>query len=198
MPEPSDQTAFHSLEGQVLVAESELGDPNFTETVVLIINHDEEGAFGLVINRKSDISLGDAAPNYRESALAGIPLYIGGPVEQEYLFTIHSGLPEDFRSPHARQVCPGVVFEPSFAHVERFLIDEARQSPPELRLFAGYSGWGPGQLEGEMEAHAWITIPAEAALVFNPHPAQGWKAALRKKGGVYWVVAETGYKPSLN
>jgi putative transcriptional regulator len=187
-----------SLAGHFLVAETDLGDPNFTETVVLIISHDAEGAFGLVVNRKSGITLGEASPEYRASALAGIPLYIGGPVDQEYLFSIHTGLPAGFGSEHAREVVKGVVFEPNFGELERFIMDQAQLSPPDLRLFAGYSGWGPGQLEGELASQSWITIPAEASLVFDPHPAQGWKAALRKKGGVYWVAAETGYKPSLN
>lgn len=190
--------AFTSLAGYFLVAETDLGDPNFTETVVLIISHDAQGAFGLVVNRKSEVTLGEAAPDYRQSALAGIPLYVGGPVEQEYLFTIHSGLPAGYGSEFAREVVKGVVFEPNFGELERFLLHEAQQSAPQLRLFAGYSGWGPGQLEAEMTQQSWVILPASADLVFDPHPSQGWKAALRKKGGVYWVAAETGYKPSLN
>jgi putative transcriptional regulator len=189
---------FTALTGCFLIAETDLGDPNFVETVVLIISHDSEGAFGLVVNRKSDVSLGDAAPKYHDSALAGLPLYIGGPVEQEYLFTIHSGLPSGFGSNFAHEVVKGVIFEPNFAELERFILNETDKSPPQLRLFAGYSGWGPGQLEGEMSAGSWVTIPAEAEMVFSSNPAAGWKAALRKKGGVYWVAAETGYKPSLN
>jgi putative transcriptional regulator len=198
MSDPANPATFHSLAGHFLVAETDLGDPNFVETVVLMISHDSNGAFGLVVNRKSEVTLGEAAADYRQSALAGIPLFIGGPVEQEYLFTIHSGLPAGYGSEFAREVVTGVVFEPNFAELERFILKEAQQSPPRLRLFAGYSGWGPGQLEEEMAHQSWVTIPAEAELVFDPHPAQGWKAALRKKGGVYWVAAETGYKPSLN
>lgn len=186
------------LPGHFLIAESELGDPNFVETVVLMISHDAEGAFGLVVNRKSALTLGEAAPGYRESALAGLPMYVGGPVEQEYLFTLHSGLPERQGGEFQKPVVPGVVFDPDFQSLEKTVVENPGRKPPEIRLFAGYSGWGAGQLEGELSEGAWVIMPATADLVFNPNPKEGWREALRRKGGVYWALAETGYKPSMN
>ena len=187
-----------SMSGHFLVAESELGDPNFVETVVLIVSHDSDGAFGLVVNRKSALTLGEAAPKYHGSALAGIPMYVGGPVEQEYLFTLHSGLPPGEGGEYEKQILPGVIFEPDFQSMEQSIVGRPERKPPEIRLFAGYSGWGGGQLEAELAEGAWIVMPATADLVFNPNPREGWKQALRKKGGIYWALAETGYKPSLN
>ena len=187
-----------SLEGKFLIAEYELGDPNFVETVVLIISHDENGAFGLVVNRKSQLGLGAASPAYRDSPFAGIPLYLGGPVEQEYLFTLHSGLPPGYGSPHARSVVPGVIFEPDFSQVERFILNQPQTLPPTIRLFAGYSGWAPGQLERELTEKTWVVLPAVPELVFSDNPDTGWREALHRKGGIYHVVAVTGSKPSLN
>jgi len=187
-----------SLEGNFLIAESELGDPNFVETVILIVSHDENGAFGLVVNRKSQLSLGTASPPYKDSPFAGIPLYLGGPVEQEYLFTLHTGLPAGFGGQHSREVIPGIIFEPDFTQVERFILEQPQTLPPALRLFAGYSGWAPGQLERELAEKTWAVLPAIADLVFSDNPKGGWRDALHRKGGIYHVVAVTGSKPSLN
>ncbi len=187
-----------NLTGHFLVAEAELGDPNFSETVVLIISHDDEGAFGLVVNRRSDISLGQAAEPYTNSPFAGLPLFVGGPVEQEFLFCLHSGLPDGNDSPYVIKLTSNLVFEPQFVALETHILANPKLKPPEIRLFAGYSGWTAGQLESELEEGAWMTMPASSDLVFNPHPQGGWKQALKRKGGVYWLVAETGYKPSLN
>lgn len=192
-------TEQKSLAGTFLIADYELGDPNFVETVVLLVSHDQNGAFGLVVNRRSQLSLGAAAPSYRESPFAAMPLYLGGPVEQEYLFTIHSGFgAADAGSPHARLVAPGIHFEPDFGYVERAILDRPQQLPPKIRLFSGYSGWGPGQLEGELAEKSWALLPAVPELVFSDRPDHGWRDALKRKGGIYNVVAVTGSKPSLN
>lgn len=196
--EPGPSAPKPSLEGKFLIAETDLGDPNFVRTVVLMISHTEEGAFGLVVNRRSEFTLGEAAEMYRESPFAGIPLYVGGPVEQEYLFCLHSGLPAGQLGPHARQVCPGVFFEPQFPLLEQYILSSETVKPPVIRLFAGYSGWGPGQLEQELASQAWAVLPGSPDLVFHPNPEEGWREALKRKGGVYWAAATTGYKPSMN
>ncbi len=191
-----------SLEGYFLVSETELVDPNFHRTVVLLVNHNEEGAFGLVVNRPADISLGDIVEEFEDQPLGELAAFVGGPVEQHYLFTLHTGLPENAESQYALRPAEGIVFEPVFHAMEGYLrtewpeLDEADR--PSINFYLGYAGWGPGQLESELEEKAWLVLPATPEIVFHPDPAEGWNAALTRKGGLYHVVAQTGFKPSMN
>jgi putative transcriptional regulator len=192
-----------SLTGYFLISEAEMMDPNFFRTVVLIIRHDETGAFGLVVNRKSKLSLGDVLPEYDDSRGANLPLYVGGPVQQEFLFVVHSPYGDHLPSEAAVQPVDGVVFEPAFEHV-RDLFEEERwqripaEQRPNVLLFLGYSGWAPGQLENELAEGAWILHQARPRIVFHPNPEEGWKDALRDKGGLYRIFADTDQKPSTN
>lgn len=198
----SDSDYPQDLTGHFLISETELRDPNFFQTVVLIVTHNEDGAFGLVVNRPSEANLGDLLDEFEEAPGAEIPVYVGGPVQQEYLFVLHSGLPDDEASEVASTPVPGVIFEPSFDIVGAYLQAKWEKVPaddrPKIHLFAGYAGWGPGQLEEELALGSWVTHPASADIVFTANPEKGWRQALREKGSIYWVVAETGYKPSMN
>ena len=191
-----------TLEGYFLVSETELVDPNFHRTVVLLVNHNEEGAFGLVVNRPADITLGDIIAEFESEPLGELETFIGGPVEQHYLFTLHSGLPETAVSQYALHPAEGIVFEPVFHAMEDYLrseyssLDDARK--PHVNFYLGYAGWGPGQLESELQQNAWLVIPATPEIVFHPDPAEGWNAALTRKGGLYQIIAQTGFKPSIN
>lgn len=192
-----------NLAGHFLIAETELQDPNFFRTVVLMLHHNEEGAFGLVVNRESEVTVAEVIEGMESSALAALTVFVGGPVQQNYVFVLHSGVADRYSSEHLESPCQGVFFEPSFQHVadyagsEDYLALETEQRP-RIRVFAGYSGWGPGQLERELEEDAWLVHPARAELVFDLDSAEGWKKALSQKGGFYRIVAETGYKPSMN
>lgn len=191
-----------SLDGYFLISETELMDPNFNRTVVLIINHNEEGAFGLVLNRPADASLSDFVEELSDCDAGDATLFIGGPVEQHYLFTLHSGLPERATSKYSSSPTDGIVFEPVFGSIEEYLQNDWPGSPkqqrPSFNFYLGYAGWGPGQLEYEIEQDAWLVIPADSRIVFNDDPTEGWNAALTKKGGLYSIIARTGSKPSLN
>lgn len=191
-----------SLDGYFLISETELTDPNFHRTVVLIVNHNEEGAFGLVLNRPAEASLGEIVEELSESDAGKATLFIGGPVEQHYLFTLHSGLPEHATSKFSSSPTDGIVFEPVFGSIEEYLQNEWPGEPdqdrPSFNFYLGYAGWGPGQLEYEIDEDAWLVIPADSQLVFNDDPSEGWNAALTKKGGLYRIIAQTGFKPSLN
>lgn len=178
-------------------------DPNFFRTVVLVLHHNEEGAFGLVVNRESEVRVGEVIEGVENSAIADLPVYVGGPVQQNYVFVLHSGVPDRYNSDHAERPCEGVVFEPSFQHVMDYMNSEdyltlREEQRPAVRVFAGYSGWGSGQLEGEVREEAWLIHPARGEVVFDVDSAEGWKKALSQKGGFYRIVAETGYKPSMN
>ncbi len=190
------------LSGFFLISDVNLSDPNFRRTVVLLISHDTDGAFGLVVNRRLGATLADAIPDFARTDAGKIPLYEGGPVQQRYLFAIHSGLPDDVRSEHAVDPIEHVTFEPAFQVLGEYLKTswsqlDPRERPP-VHLYAGYSGWAGGQLENELEHGAWIVRPAAAKHVFSAAPEEGWREALGELGGIHKIVAETGYKPSMN
>ncbi|MFP4549549.1 MAG: YqgE/AlgH family protein [Spirochaetales bacterium] len=190
------------LDGYFLVSETELVDPNFLRTVVLIVSHSEEGAFGLVVNRPSDVSLGEIIADYENDPLGGATAFVGGPVEQHYLFTLHSGIPREAQSEYALTPTGGIVFEPAFGSIGEYLRKTWIHLPPGQRptfnFYLGYAGWSPGQLEREIAQGAWLVIPADPGIVFHTNPEEGWQAALRQKGGLYEIIAQTGFKPSLN
>lgn len=203
MAQEPEHRSPDNLAGHFLIAETDLQDPNFFRTVVLIIQHNEEGAFGLVVNRASEVTVGDVIEEASPSPIAALPVYVGGPVQQNYVFVLHNGVPERYRSDYSDEVSNGVIFEPSFQHILDYANSEDYREPPEgstptIRVFAGYSGWGPGQLESELEQDAWFIHPAQGDVVFEEDAQDGWKAALSKKGSFYRIVAETGYNPSMN
>ncbi|MFO7781585.1 MAG: YqgE/AlgH family protein [Spirochaetia bacterium] len=192
-----------SLTGYFLISEAEMMDPNFFRTVVLIINHDENGAFGLVVNRKSSLTLGDVLPEFDDPRGAILPLYVGGPVQQEFLFVVHSPYTDHEPSEASIEPVEGVIFEPAFEEVQELFHAEGWNAlpaavRPKVLLFLGYSGWAPGQLETELEDGAWILHKARPHIVFHPNPEEGWKDALRDKGGLYRIFADTDQKPSTN
>lgn len=194
---------FLSLKGYFLIAESTMLDPNFKHTVVLMIEHNEEGAFGLIVNRKSNLYLSDILPEFQNSRGKETPIYIGGPVQQEFLFAIHTPLFDRQPSPTSIEIIKGVFFEPGFRNLEPYFKDEYWNSlplddKPKIRIYIGYSGWGPGQLEREIREGSWILHPASMDIVFHPDPERGWKDALRKMGGIYKLFADTNQDPFLN
>lgn len=190
------------LEGYFLISEVELLDPNFYRSVVLLVKHDEEGAFGLVVNRRSNVTLEEVLEGFEEGPAKDLPIHVGGPVQQEYLFALHSGFPDQLQSEHASAPAEGVVFEPVTESVVDYLKNDWAALPdgqrPKIHLFAGYSGWGAGQLENELKSGAWVVLPASSDIVFYPDPSEGWRQALSRKGAFYKIVAETGFKPSMN
>jgi putative transcriptional regulator len=196
------------LTGQFLISNLNLFDPNFFRTVVLLVQHNAEGAFGLVVNKPAAHTLGTILPQFAEGLRLDIPVYIGGPVQQDFLFVLHSGFSAAQesrwykRSPDATEPAPGVVFEPATRDLLRYLVEEWDSMPPEdrprIRLYAGYSGWMASQLERELREHAWFTHAAMPDIVFHPHPETAWKAALSEKGEYYKFVADTEYIPSIN
>lgn len=202
-PTDSSGTQLPScLEGYFLVSETELLDPNFRQTVVLIVHHNEDGAFGLVVNRPAHVTLGDVVSEFEREEIGSAATFIGGPVEQQYLFTLHSGLPDHAVSPYSSSPVNGVVFEPVFQALEEYIREEWPATDPATRpivnFYLGYSGWDAGQLESELEENAWLVIPAEPNIVFNKEPSEGWTEALLRKGGIYRIIAQTGFKPSIN
>ncbi len=193
-----------SLKGHFLISEANMSDPNFFQTVVLMVEHNAEGAFGLVVNRRSRLVLSDILPGFATTLGQSTPIYVGGPVQQEYLFVLHSDLPDSESGSEYRTIpVKGVNFEPAFRRVEKYFQEEHWNSipaddRPRIHLYLGYSGWAPGQLEREMDRGSWIIHPASAKIVFHENPEEGWSNALREKGGIYRVFADTHPDPGLN
>ena len=150
-----------SFKGHFLVASPHLSDTNFFRSVVLMIQHDEEGAFGVVMNRPTNNTLADV-PELAAQAAGNldIPIHLGGPVRGP-LTAVHSDI-----ELAELEIVPGVYFCASQEAIERIV----SRSPPDatpFRLFHGYSGWAPGQLDGELEAGGWLTEPATPEDVFS-------------------------------
>jgi putative transcriptional regulator len=178
-----------SLRGKLLVASPALLDPNFARTVVLITEHGDEGAMGIVLNRPSDAAVDAVVPELAEIA-GGEPIWVGGPVQPEALVLL-----AEFSDPGAAAWI--VVADVGLASADVDL-DELAAAVRRGRVYAGYSGWGPGQLEAEMEVDSWIVEPPLPAELFPEDPSSLWSDVLARKGGQYSLIARMPANPSLN
>jgi putative transcriptional regulator len=171
------------LKGQLLLDSGQLRGSFFQRTVVLICQHDAEGAFGLVLNRTAGGKVGEAIVADLPEQIKGCPLYLGGPVQPAALSFLHT----DTLIPDAN-VLPNL----NLGHSVDELIDigESYSSTQKVKLFAGYAGWSPGQLEDEMKRKAWLTHPGSVELVFDTSPDQLWQTILRQKGWKYRLLAQ--------
>jgi putative transcriptional regulator len=179
-----------SLRGTLLIASPALVDPNFFRTVVLITEHNEEGAMGIVLNRPSDTMVGDVVPELADVAGDGAPVYVGGPVQPEALVLL-----AEFSDPSAAAWI--VVADVGLASADVDL-EELASVVRRGRVYAGYSGWAPGQLEAEMELDSWIVEPPLPAELFPDDSDSMWNAVLARKGGSYSLIARMPADPSMN
>ncbi|VAX27822.1 hypothetical protein MNBD_NITROSPINAE05-154, partial [hydrothermal vent metagenome] len=148
--------------GYFLIANPVLPDPNFSRTVVLLCNHDEQGSFGLVVNKEAEIKPADVFSGIEGLGSYKGRAYVGGPVSQSQMFYLcRSSEPV----PEMEQICPGVHLGMDWNFLGGVM---GRIPDPEIniRFFLGYSGWGAGQLAGEMERRSWLTGKAVESLVF--------------------------------
>ena len=180
---------MESLRGHLLVASPALLDPNFRRTVVLVTEHSGDGAAGLVLNRPSLVEVAAAVPLLEEIVDGDEPVWVGGPVQPEAVLVL------------------GEFFDPDDAAVPLFeslgfpSLDEPDEIVPATtrrRVFAGYAGWGAGQLEDELANEDWILEVAVADDAFTAEPDDLWRDALRRKGGIYEIVARMPEDPSFN
>jgi putative transcriptional regulator len=176
-------SGFKSLKGQLLLDGGKLRGSFFHRTVVLICQHDAEGAFGLVLNRSSGGKVRELIEAEAPEGLQGQPVFLGGPVQPSALSYLHT----DTFLLNAN-VIPNV----SLGHSLESLVEIAGafSGSQQLRVFAGYAGWSPGQLDDEMRRKAWLTYPASIDLIFHPQPDQLWPSILRKKGWQYRLLAQ--------
>lgn len=181
-----------TLTSRLLVSSPSMDDRNFDRTVVFMLEHGDDGAAGLVINRPSPIELGDAVPRWLPFAAPPAVVFLGGPVGQGAVVNL-ARMPDASTSD---------VFSPVLGEVG--ILDAssdpaALAAPPaEVRVFTGYSGWGPGQLEHELEAGAWLVLDARPTDPLCAEPDQLWTEVLKRRGGVEAMARRGPHRNWLN
>lgn len=177
--------------GILLIAEPFLKDPNFLRTVVLLCEHKEEGSFGFVLNKQIEQTLDELITDLEGHHL---PVYYGGPVQMDTIHFLHQYpdlIPESVKV--SDDIFWGGNFETVTALIKNKSIDLSK-----IKFFIGYSGWGDGQLTGELEEKSWLTVKANRSLVFNTVYDQIWKNSLKVLGGEYERMINYPIDPQLN
>ncbi|PNE35604.1 hypothetical protein AF335_04680 [Streptomyces eurocidicus] len=193
-----------SLTGRLLVATPALADPNFDRAVVLLLDHDEEGSLGVILNRPTPVGVADILESW--ASLTGEPgvVFQGGPVSLDSALGV-GVVPGEAHEKGAKGAGTGDgPLGWRRVHGAIGLVD--LEAPPELlaaalgslRIFAGYAGWGPGQLEEELVEGAWYVVESEPGDVSSPEPGQLWRAVLRRQRNELAMVATYPDDPSLN
>ncbi len=155
--------------GRLVVASRDLVDPNFRESVVLLLRYGSEGALGLIVNRPTALTLSALLPDLEGVDGRGDALWEGGPVlRTAFLFLVRTAPPP----PNLDRVLGRTSFGTSAEDLERLLV--AGVSEQDLRVYAGHAGWAPGQLEREIRLGGWTVLPATEEIVFSPAPERIW------------------------
>ena len=179
------------MTGQFLIASPSILDPDFRRAVVFVTAHSEEGAIGLILNRRSEATVGDAVPQLAPVTDLDDPVYVGGPVNPEGVAVL-----AEFADPDEAGVV--VIEDIGFVALDDALEEGGAPELERTRVFAGVAGWGPDQLEDEVERNDWIIEQADLDDIFTEDPDGLWSAVLRRKGGEYELVARMPLDPSLN
>jgi putative transcriptional regulator len=187
-----------SLGGRLLVATPLLGDPNFRRTVILIVEDEpEEGTLGVVLNRPTEVQVGQVLESWTDLVTGPTVVFKGGPVSPNSALAL--ALAQGEEEPLGWRSLDGSSMMSKIGLVDL-------EAPPELlaggitslRVFAGYAGWGPGQLQAEIDEGAWYVLPGEPTDAFLAEPEQLWPAVLRRQGGDFAIVATYPDDPMLN
>ena len=179
-----------SFRGQLLIAGAGLLDPNFWRTVVLLVEHNDEGALGLVLNRPSETSVGEAVPELGELVDLDERLFIGGPVQPSAVIIL-----AQFEDPTDAAL---IAFDDVGVLASEASAEDLSAGVRRGRAFVGHSGWGPGQLDSEIERGDWILESASRADAFAESPMDLWPTVLTRKGGSYALIARMPADPSVN
>ena len=180
-----------STRGRLLVATPELQDPNFARAVVLVLEHGVDGALGLVLNRPTDTTVASALPAWAGHAAAPGVIFVGGPVQPDAAIGL---------ARHGAGEPDGLV--PLFGGLGTVDLerdpDSVSPAVDTVRVYVGYSGWGPGQLDGELAADGWYVVDVDADDPWSSRPDGLWRAVLRRQRGPLRLVAGFPDDPSLN
>jgi putative transcriptional regulator len=178
-PEPGAPTDGASLAGQLLIASPEMGDPRFRHTVILMVRHDRQGAFGIVINRpveeRSLASLLESIGESGKGVEGSVRIFAGGPVGPGNGFILHTN---DYHRPDTVDIDGRVAMTANPAILKDI---GTHQGPAKSLVAFGYAGWGPGQLENELQHHDWATAPEDPQLVFDDDRERLWDDAMARR-----------------
>ena len=177
--------------GKLLIAEPYTGDPNFERTVTLLCEHNEQGTFGLTLNQPTQLTLTEV---FEEEIYVSLPVYLGGPVQQNTLHFIHrlGNLVED-----TIQIAENLYWSGDFEQVKS-LLNIGSITEKDILFFIGYAGWSEGQLAAEMELNTWIVADADPDFIFTTPPAEFWRGILLRMGGKHKATANYPKDPRLN
>lgn len=176
--------------GTILIAHPVIRDPNFRRVVVLLCEHNEDGTYGLVLNRPTPFQLSEIV----ETPNVESPLFLGGPVQPNTLHILHRIGTRIYGSKEIQnQTFWGGKLE-EIAH----LIDTEEATPKDVRFFVGYSGWGEGQLDDEIEKGGWIIATLDDSIIFDTDPLDMWRSCMRKMGGEFALISTYPDDPSMN
>lgn len=179
--------------GDLLVATPVIEDPNFARSVVLLLDHDEDGALGVVLNRPSDVAVTDVLPSWDELAVDPPVVFGGGPVQPDAIVALARARPgvdrgEEWQPITGRLRLIDLREDPALAAAEVEVV----------RVFAGYAGWAPGQLEAELDEEAWVTVGTEPDDPFSRDPDELWARVLRRQPGEVKLLSTYPEQPWAN
>lgn len=177
--------------GTILIADPFLKDPNFLRTTVFLCEHQEEGTFGFVLNRKHNVTIGELIEDLEGCMY---PVYYGGPVQMNSVHFLHQR-PDVITG--GLEIVDNIFWGGNFEEVISF-IKNKEITQNQIRFFIGYSGWGEGQLEDELKEKSWLLTEGNRKLVFHRNTDLIWKDALMQLGGDYAQVANYPIDPQLN
>ncbi len=178
-------------QGKVIVAEPFLHDPYFKRSVVLFVEHSKQGTMGFVINSPSNIKVCDAIKDFPK---VDLPVFLGGPVDNDIIFYIHT-LEKEI--PNSTKIRSGIFWGGDFSSVQQ-LAKENKLNNNNIRFFMGYAGWGPSQIREEMKKNSWFCFPCKKEYVFFNSPRQLWGKILKDNNSPFSVLSNFSDTPSLN
>jgi putative transcriptional regulator len=185
-----------SVRGHFLIAGKQLRDPTFFKTVVLMIEHCDEGAMGLVVNRPTSINMANMLAGHFDIPTTDEVIFSGGPVEPKALFVVHNS--PELNGTEA-PVVPGVHVASNTDVFERVIQGYITgDDEMEFRIFAGCAGWGAGQLEGELERGDWYVQPATAGMTLDMDPYEVWDSLVKQVHRSHRILPHTTTNPEWN
>ena len=184
-------STFKPEAGRFLISEPFMEDLNFQRTVVYLVEHNDKGSLGFVLNRKLDIRINQLLEDLPEFEA---PVFMGGPVEQNTLHYIHR-LGEELEG--SQQLGEGIYWGGDFEDLKE-RIKLRRIFPSDILFFVGYSGWGENQLVNELDANSWIVAPGNKRFIFGNTRDNLWREILKSMGPKYQIISNYPTDPSLN
>jgi len=180
--------------GYFLIANPVLPDPNFSRTVILLCNHNDQGSFGLVLNRSTKLKAREVFTTHELFKEENNRVFFGGPVSQSQVFYLCRS---ENSIPGLEEICPDVYLGMNWESLE-MTVDRLKEPEVNIQFYLGYSGWAAGQLDGEMEQKSWLTCKASEDFVFGVSENQIWSMVVRSLGKNFEYLLQAPVNPNMN